>query len=187
MDQFLAGLGTLLGTLSLGSIADWFAAVGTVGAFAVTIWIILHDRGERRRAQADAFVTYTQVSGTHAVPGKAPWTIRLYSHNTSSQPIPYTELRSVPGAEEFQMQTLKIGKKGHLAIAPGESIKTEIGFEHDPRNVQLVLYFKDSAGRTWAREVRSNEYLSMSTRKRYKRAWARDMRTLSATIEKTSK
>lgn len=189
MDQFLPGFTDWWNSLAWGTVPDWFAAIGTVGAFAATIAIIQSERNQRRRAQADAFVSFTSLGWAPKIPlkglsvrkmnkfkkefgGLYHWEIKLWLHNTSNQPITYTMLRSDPraGIDFHVRQTAKVGEKG-LSIAPSEEVETTLPFEKGPRGLRIYLQFVDVAGRAWVREIMSGKYVSNRERREVRNIW----------------
>jgi len=203
MDQLFAGFANWWNSQDWGTVPDWFAAVGTVGAFAATVAIIQSERIRRRRAQADAFVSFTSLSWAPRVPLEGlslrkmnkikaefgnlyHWEIRLWLHNTSNQPIVRTALRSDPraGLDFHVHQTVRVGKKG-LSIAPGEEVETTLAFEKEPKGLKVYLYFVDSTGRGWVREIISGRYVSRRERRMVVNMWrAQDHKLRSMTTKR---
>ncbi len=169
----------LVNSVQWGTVPDWFAAIGTVGAFAATLAIIQSERLRRRRAQADSFVTYTSISWSPRYPIKDlsvrkmkriekdegslyHWVLNVFVYNTSDQPIVSTLLRSDPrsGPQFHAHQTLSVSKNGGLAIPPGSSFSRKIAFEDSPMGKKFYLQSVDAAGKQWVREIVSGRYVS---------------------------
>ncbi|MFB8385571.1 hypothetical protein ACFC3F_00345 [Microbacterium sp. NPDC055910] len=203
MDQFGGDFADWWNSQAWGTVPEWFAAIGTVGAFAATILIIQSERIRRRRAQADAFVTHTSVRWTPkvALDGLSArkmrkieeeeggqlyhWVIRLYVHNTSNQPIVYTNLRSDPrlGIDYHVHQTMHISDSGDMAIAPGESFSKDVGgFPDSPSGKEFYLQFIDASGKSWVREIMSGRYLPKSERKVIRDIWTAQQRKWQAKL-----
>lgn len=203
MTQWRAEAAGWLQSVDWGSAPDWFAAVGTVGAFAATIAIIQSERMRRTRAQADAFVTYTSLKWGPRYPIKDlsvrkmkkiekeegslyHWILTLYVHNTSGQPIVRSALRSDPrsGIDFHTHQVLESSEDKGLAIAPGESLSREVRFESNPMGKKFYLFFTDSDGKSWVREVTSGSYISRRELRSIRKVWIEQEREWADTARR---
>jgi hypothetical protein len=92
--------------MELGSVADWFAAVGTVGALFVSLYLVQQERGFRLRAQASRVSAWAEwdrsQSGRHERPFFA------YVNNSSEAPI-YVDVMTVSDHEGRNPLHVRIG------------------------------------------------------------------------------
>lgn len=83
----------MLAQVQLGTLADWLAAVGTIGAFVVTYRLLRHELQERARGQANSVAAWVQIEPTDesqaSVPGddgdRYRWV--AYVRNASTAPV----------------------------------------------------------------------------------------------------
>ncbi|GEM_PF-1285582 len=148
-----------------GSWADWFAAVGTVGALAATAVIYAWDRRRARRALADDLNAWTE-SGLSRETG---WRVVLHLENVGDRTIPDIYIRSHPharmqsrgvldSADEFG---LRPGARDSITLLYGTSPPMLAGAKGSSPRVddRLFLFFSDSRGSRWVRDVRRNRYI----------------------------
>jgi len=148
-----------------GSWADWFAAVGTVGALAATAVIYAWDRRRARRAQADDLNAWTES----ALSRETGWRVVLHLENVSDRTIPDIYIRSHPHArmqsrgvlndtDEFG---LRPGARASITLLYGASPPMLPGAKGSSARVddRLFLFFSDSRGSRWVRDVRRNRYV----------------------------
>ncbi len=140
-------------------VAEWFAAIGTVGALLLGVAILNADRNRALRASADGLVTWTQIHHTHAVKNKAPFTVYVHAYNAGDRPIPFSMTVPRPGSSlGFPGVALSLEP-----IAPGQSVVSEIGLEENPEDMTLWLWFRDDSSKSWIRDLKTNEYVSKRT------------------------
>lgn len=148
-----------------GSWADWFAAIGTVGALATTAAIYAWDRRRARRALADDLNAWTE-SGLSR---EAGWHIVLHLENVGDRTIPDIYIRSHPHARMISQGVLSNGDEFGLRPGVRDSITLVYGASppmlrggkgSSPRvDDRLFLFFSDSRGTRWVRDVRRNRYV----------------------------
>lgn len=163
-------IGQWLGSLNWGSVADWFTGLLTAGTLFVAVMILYTDRRSKRRAAADAFSTWQRLMGTHAVKGKANFTVEVNSYNAGDRPVPFAIIIPSPIGEE-QWPGNVITTKG--PISPGTHDVHEIPLEESYTKTPLLIVFTDGYGRRWIRGLTTNRYISRRTIRRTWRKWGK--------------
>lgn len=148
-----------------GSWADWFAAVGTVGALAVTAIIYAQDRRRARRALADDLNAWTESARSR----ETGWHVILHLENVGDRTIPDIYIRSHPHARK-QSQGL-LSNTDEFGLRPGARDSITLLYGSSPPMLRggkgastlvddrLFLFFSDSRGTRWVRDVRRNRYV----------------------------
>lgn len=155
--------------IAWGTVPDWFAAVGTVGAFAIGLWLLrgeisageqrdreVEARAEDRRREQASLVALWASGDLVLEPQRAP-NNRTYTsmtvHNASSLPI--TDVFAVVNRPGIQTSP----QDGHRSVlGPGEIIVSSLASDCQPPYAvpmeALEVRFVDAAGRRWVRDGR---------------------------------
>lgn len=141
-----------------GLVANWFAAVGTVGALFATIAIVIADRRRARRAAADAFVTWHSVSFVDHPDGRTDWTLVIHGFNGGSLPIPYAIVQSAEKSPQYMFEFLSEEDGKIRAIQPGDTYTVEVPMESEPDMSTVFVVFGDARGQKWNRHLVNNTY-----------------------------
>ncbi|MDW4572208.1 hypothetical protein R8Z57_05375 [Microbacterium sp. M3] len=167
------------GTIALwGLLADWFAAVGTVGALVLTIVIVLRDRRHSARELADQLVSNLDVQAR--IDDSGGFRLRLFVANYSSVAMrsialvgPDMEARDdepeewsdamfvygvVPAEEEMQAEWMG-GDSTYVGLPPGDSKRLELVSQSRPPSSEYFLLIRDGRGRVWLRNAHTGQYV----------------------------
>lgn len=178
------GVESFLRWLASGNPAEWLAAVGTMAAFGLGLFLWRGDQRDKRRAQADQIFFVL-----HEEDEQSPYRFELA--NTSALPIsePRVYVRPTgPGRKLDEFMVVPMGKLSAEHLAPGESsvrrpalrVLTEgLNPPHAARPFVFTLEFSDAAGHYWAADVtdRPRRYLS-------RRKAAREIRRVMTGVER---
>jgi hypothetical protein len=163
VDDLLEGLGKLLGTLQLGSIAEWVGAIATVGALFWAFLVFTADRRRAKRAEADRFASY--ITSTTAIMNGLKTesaTAKFEFFNAGDTPVPMAQLVVCHPGGDIRIP-LRID--GGYVIRPGAQISFRLKFEDcDVFDVFSYLAFDDSHGREWLRDVVTGRYVPLRRR-----------------------
>lgn len=149
------------------ALAEWFAAIGTVGAFAIGIALYAKDRRDRIRVQADQVITILErVDATYD-----EFIVRV--HNASSQFVfrlfvVFINPREGFGRIEFTTPTSSGQKDDRITrLAPGDQIDLYLVSETFPlnRNAKIAVLSWDASNRQWWRNLETQKYIRRRTRK----------------------
>jgi hypothetical protein len=146
-------------SLEWGSVAEWFAAVGTVGALYFSLVLFVAERRRIRRAPADAFTTWSirRMGGKTRPRLKG---LTLYAHNSGVTPIAVAIVSSPHGEPGQFTQMINRVEGTLMPIAPGESITRELKFGKEPPDPNRVLiHITDGGGRQWWRRLETGRYM----------------------------
>ena len=145
---------------SWGSVPDWFAAVGTVGALFLGLAILLMDRRRARRVDADAFSTwYVQRVASHDEWGME-YGLIVNAHNAGSKPVPVAVVESPRHEPGYTYEFLN-GNESIEPIDPNVSVRRVIDYKDEPpRWEHLIVRFSDSSGHVRQRQLITNRYIS---------------------------
>lgn len=150
-----AGLSAWWGSQDWGTVPDWFAAVGTVGALFVALGIVLNDRRTRRREAAEA------INGTwyaNATSEADFFELKATIYNAGSKPAHAVAVRTyVAGLYDRSLDLAdNDGHEGDYEhMPPGATLRfsTRIkGSLADHKN-DVLLTFVDGNGRAWVRDL----------------------------------
>jgi hypothetical protein len=142
--------------------AEWFAAVGTVGAFAATSLTLWNGhrlrKGEHAEAMLDAALNVTASAGmgaeyittqTPAGPQKLPEPrLDVWVHNKSNRWVTNITIKA---------EAAKTGELVGTGTAEYLQARMDLPFQFDPGDVdifdtQVTLTFEDVGGTTWVRK-----------------------------------
>lgn len=168
-------------SINWGSLADWFAAVGTVGALILTVFIVLRDRKERHQESADRV-----LARIGSVGDGSGWDITFSVFNSGTMPVTSVVLLGPDlGIREEEPEEYPNG--WHFEeIAP--SLNDSLPFVFDPSKVapdarfpglhagesryihirqsvrpdlnDFYYAFFDGRGKMWVRNARTGRYLT---------------------------
>jgi hypothetical protein len=161
------------GTQNWGSVPDWFAAVGTVGALFLGLLILVRERTRTRREAADSFVTWWVVSTTQSeqLDGRVVerYVLVAHAYNAGSGPVPVAFVYSKPKIGDYVHDWFQ--NTPHMKeIAPQEKLQRTIPFSHEPDLKRIFVRFTDSRGQHWTRGLWDNRYYSMRQAERKMRS-----------------
>lgn len=168
------------GSITWGSVADWFAAVGTVGALLMTVFIVMSDRQARRRESADRVLGRIGSAGT----GDA-WDITFFIYNSGTMPVTSVVLfgpdlgiraeepEDFPDAWHFEEVAPTASEMQSAWLAPrtltsdarfpglhaGESRYVHIHQSVKPDLTEFYYAFFDGSGKMWARNAMTGRYV----------------------------
>lgn len=145
------GAAVLLGSIQvqLGTFPEWFAAVGTVGALGVSLWLLKQqhddrqdDRREKRSAQARQVSIW--VDGVEETESKM--IVSYIAQNASSDPIYQCDARLPTGNQGTFVRYLGM-------MGPGEKrrVRIMVGRAQPVGDKSPEIVFVDSNDRTWHR------------------------------------
>jgi hypothetical protein len=154
--RIIAGL-TTVGVI-WGDLATWVAAVGTVGAVVVALWLASRDsreraRGERRR-QAETVTAW--ISGGYSlVAGENRFVAPVAVQNGSSQLV-YRFIASLVQDLRGQESSPQPGLKWRVFVGELPPGRSQFTIEHPGGGMHfragIELAFQDAAGRWWVRK-----------------------------------
>lgn len=84
--------------ISWGDVPDWFAAIGTVGALSVSLYLIWNERSLRINQQARRVAVWAEWKRTGS-PDSSPRQYYAYINNSSDSPV-FVELMNVAKTPE---------------------------------------------------------------------------------------
>jgi len=168
MLELAASVNPSLAALNWGSVADWFAAVGTVGALIFGFLLFANERRQARRAAADAFVIWS-VSQSRAADGRPE--IDFYFHNAGTAPVFDPALTAKPNRHGYQVFA-------HLTVdaaplLPGQHGHARVAFSHLSEGWNAYLSFTDGSGREWHRNMSTSRYTRRPRDHWWDRLWYR--------------
>jgi hypothetical protein len=162
--------------VELGSVADWVAAVGTVGALLATIFIVFDNERRARRSQADGISVWSTQRVSSSAPGRSLRFLDVYIYNGSSHPLPTATVYSrVPGRDYIE-EILSSSAAKIEPIQPGASLLKEIPVLHYVDVDRVFVFFTSRDGQRWARRL-SDSRLSTGVRARRLAEGERGLRT----------
>lgn len=159
MDEFLKGLGELFGTLQLGSVAEWIGAIATVGALLWAFLLFQADRRRTSRSEADRFTAYI-VSTTNMGDYS---TAKFEFFNAGDTPVPLAYLIVRQPNVGYRIP-LKFD--GSWVLRPGTQMSFRLRLERHSNDSYSYVYFHDSHGRAWLRDIRTGRYVSLRRERR---------------------
>lgn len=154
-----------------GSASDAFAAIGTVGALAVTLHIVRNDRRAKTEEQARLITGWWDADELE-MPGDGQGSLAtgyliVNVHNSSTLPV--TGVSAIYFLKDGYGHNLPFGgnaKVRHTTLRPhteGVFKGSVYGHKDDIDNVALVFY--DANGVHWTRNLKTQEILQTRTSK----------------------
>lgn len=134
----------------MNNLPSWLSAIGTVGAFAVALFLLRQQIRDRRaevedRRIAQARLVSAWLDKVVAPPGPGQFVLVVLIRNGSLEPVYNVALR------------VEVGVRGTFVrqpgvFGPGETREFEITLPSYPRGTpNPAILFVDSAGRRWLR------------------------------------
>ncbi|WP_127886369.1 hypothetical protein [Rathayibacter festucae] len=149
-----------------GSAADWFAAVGTVGAFVLALILWRVEARRRSRTLADKFVVSARFMGPIGYYDESENVLRLTEHGQNLK-IEYRNIGEVP--IYFLRLSLRTDYSKVIApehnglvedefwnretLDPGESRRQLIHLEYPDNSMYLLIFFNDVDGVFWRKRA----------------------------------
>ncbi|WP_143109852.1 hypothetical protein [Agromyces sp. CF514] len=174
-------------SIEWGSIADWFAAVGTVGALFATLYVIRSDQKSKRRQLADQVVTTLNLAGRYNG-STTEYSLLFNVSNFSPLSVigialigPNVDVRNdgteehaeamyfeaiVPDHEEMDRQLEGEADTNAHGLPPGESRSRTFVSTFRPPFEEFYVMIVDGQGRRWMRSTLTAEYVSGRKSKR---------------------
>lgn len=180
MDELLAGLGKLLGTLELGSVADWTAGLVAFVALLVAVLTQRRQTVELARVEANALIADMQVvsfdltnPGEESEPPVEALTVKLRNDTNRTirnvllrvgslglnQPYPPFTFDGYEGdLDSFERRdrlTDKTGEGVWHRVGPiegGQKIAVTV-YTRGGLDREIYILFTDTQGRRWRRDI----------------------------------
>lgn len=146
-------------SLDWGTVPDWFAAVGTVGALVATLVIIAVDRYRVRRAPAHGLVLWSVRRYSSTSSGDKQF-VTVHASNVSNGPIPVANVFSRVDGSDYIDEILTADDNGFKEIAPGGKVEKEIEIVHYIDESNIFVFFVDHRGGKWAKRLSDGRLLS---------------------------
>lgn len=150
-----------LATLNWGSVPDWFAAVGTIGAVAVALYLAekgaRDQRGREREAQASCISSWHQP-GREDVVISNPSSSAIYNVAISFG-VSYGEGEPFQQGNEFNvfLRALPAGESRiHEPPTPPELVGRELAVSVTFKDAQGVHWRRDATGKLYETAEQSN-------------------------------
>lgn len=130
-----------------GNVAEWLAAIGTIGAFAIALWL-LRKQG-RDAISAQARLVSGWVDTMELGSGALAW--RFVGHNGSTEPVYDVCAGWYDPVTHEKTRKPELIHGSHL-WPPGGGVRTHGNLPPRTGAVPaIVVEFVDSGGRTWRR------------------------------------
>jgi hypothetical protein len=156
--------GDVVGDIQLGNIAEWTAAIGTVGTLSFALWQLNRERQRRQREQARLVAAWLLGARPPADQGELrPWMteVDLVVRNGSSEPVyncaVYIWISERPKLGEdapaigsvIDILPPDTQREDHVYVdIPYDDFEEPFGMGH----VRLDLLFTDAQGAHWHRD-----------------------------------
>ena len=143
----------------LGTIPDWLAAVGTLGAFAVALWLLFKELAarreqeeDRRREQARLVTAWMMSKPLSRTEERSAIVIR----NGSDEPVFDGWCVLVASTSRFASERKPVfdWELRWRVLPPHETLEDELDLPQlltPPWDARIRLSFTDAAGRRWTR------------------------------------
>jgi hypothetical protein len=132
--------------ISWGDVPDWFAAVGTVGALSVSLYLIWNERSLRINQQARRIAVWTEWKRTES-PDSTPRQYYAYVNNASDSPVFVERMIVAKTPEDVPAENVTLG-----VVAPHHLADyglSEISFPPDGDPPYAVVEFRDVDRARW--------------------------------------
>lgn len=152
-----------------GSAADWFAAIGTVGAFAFSFFLLQREIDSKRSKHADALIS--DAAFVHLALEKK-WKVVVDIFNSGTHAILDGGVYA-QGEHEPQLLAVFGDRKNFRHNLPvGASQHLPVDIDGNPNDRKLFIEFTDVTGRKWYRSLDDGRYISHRKYNRvYWRTW----------------
>lgn len=162
VNYFVVGSAHLFANINVGSVADWFAALGTIGAVGLSLYLLRREQLERRGAEARLvtikrrLVHYGDPSEEDSVALEES-NVVFSVYNNGSRPIfdLYVNELIRDGFTEIDDPQFTMSELG-----PGERGEHESDFPMRRDNAEYLARFLDADGRSWFRSLDRQKGLS---------------------------
>jgi hypothetical protein len=163
-----AGLVSRVMDLQWGSVPDWFAAIGTVGALFLGLAILWRDRRKDERVEAKEFISRLDVRRTYVPRKTAAWSGHLYAKNIGRSAI-YDVVLFFPTLSVAKMSdrdTFRQMRAFIRVVRPGkgrvQSLHRAVADLHDATlGYNLVALPTDTGAADEARSVKPGQSISV--------------------------
>ncbi|TQJ31472.1 hypothetical protein [Microbacterium sp. SLBN-146] len=148
-----------------GSLADWFAAIGTVGALFATLSLFVHSqRSEARRVGQELSLTAEGLYDEDAfsLEKRIIFKMRFRVYNSGSAPIHDARILAYEDGKTLSAHALSVGGE---PIEPQRSFVFIWPVESTLVMDRMYIHHTDRTGREWVRNVHSGEVLKRSEAK----------------------
>jgi len=142
-----------------GSVADWFAAIGTVGTLILALLLLVRDRLRERQKAADSFVTWrSREYYMRAAGSDEKDTVHVINtYNAGDAPIAQAYAQYLnPDNQRWEAFMLGGGHKGIPPLASFVNRTEQIASSQDPL---MYVVFRDRYGQRWVRDLENGNYL----------------------------
>lgn len=136
-------------------IADWFAAIGTVGALLLALALLYREIMRGRRAPVDALVVWIDtVSRPRAGDVNNWWVYRITAYNSSEAPVPAVSIRLATKSRSA-MRTVRLPPvAGPAEFAGKAKERVEIDTDWDLFTFGVpTLFVRDWSGEVWQKNL----------------------------------
>lgn len=144
-----------------GSVPDWLAAVGTVGALVLGLVILMRGRAMDERSHADKFVTWLE---TKIDKSAEQITLVVHGYNSGGAPVPYAFAHAIYRGDQVAAVFYDGFATERSTVGPAMKVRANLVFSTLTRDSPLkhlvLVTFNDERGRQWHRNVRTGEYVS---------------------------
>ncbi|MFP7762035.1 hypothetical protein [Marisediminicola sp. LYQ85] len=140
-----------------GSFADMLGALGTAGAFFFGFWLLARDSAEKRRKDADAFITDT----TFVIrPVEQTRHMFLDVSNVGEHTITGAAVYEWAEGGPNAVQVLGEYVNFRWRFPPGHAEQKSIKVNRNSGETKLLIEFVDATGRKWFRSLDTGRYMS---------------------------
>jgi hypothetical protein len=140
--------------LDWGSVAEWVAALATVGALFWAFLVFMADRVRASRAEADRFSTY--ISSTTHEKDHATAKFEFFNAGDTPVPLAYLIVRQRDGGLRIPLK-----HRGNFVLAPGAQLNMRLELEQSTNDSYSYVYLRDSHNRAWLRDIQTGKYVSL--------------------------
>jgi hypothetical protein len=140
----LWAIGRAWGAGAVGNIADWTAAVGTVGTLSVAVWLASREVANRERQQAARVYSWLIWEAVGAGTEAWPSVVRVAVCNASHEPI-YDALVTVISPDGTDVDSWP-----YPVLAPGDDPRPKLTTKHN--SLTCSMRFTDASGLGWSRD-----------------------------------
>lgn len=147
-----------LGLIDWGSVPEWLAAIGTVGAVIVALVIAFRD--SRQRARAERSAQADNITAWQSVVGRGTFNERAHINLSNSSSLPIYDIAlsyGAPYGEGARFQTGASKQIFLLRLPPGKCQVRELPkvpkLDKPQYELGISISFRDSYGRFWRRDA----------------------------------
>ncbi len=141
----------------LGDLPSWLAALGTTGAFGVSLWLLRRQLLDRHELQRAARQAQARLVGA--------WTDRVVENDPPPRPALYAIVKNGSQQAIYNVAIrVEVGVRGTFtrqlgAMGPEEARELRIQLPGFPRGFDPIpdVMFTDSSGTTWIRTARTGD------------------------------